>query len=206
MNARGKMADLAKEHHDRQYWQIWWYFTNFVTAVHLSQLKPLGGWRFGGVYMSLEVQLQEVAPSQARDRKGVGVGIYRKAEWTVGRQIWFCCRVVRPRAIIPFWVKNQCSGTNKLLHLHWRVRFKSHFLQPIFLFHFWLSCLSVPHKNLYWIFKIDWMNKCFILERQNLISPISAFLQIFQLNTKHCLGMSLNACLIHWSLKQSTWT
>lgn len=37
--------------------------------------------------MPLEVQLQEVAPSQARDRKGVGVGIYRKAEWTVGRQI-----------------------------------------------------------------------------------------------------------------------
>ena len=43
MNAMEKMADLAKEHHDRQSWQIWRYFTNFVTAVHLLQLKPLGG-------------------------------------------------------------------------------------------------------------------------------------------------------------------
>lgn len=108
MNAMEKMADLAKEHHDRQscrIWRIWRYFANFVTAIHLLKFTPMGGWRFGGVYMPLEVQLQEVAPSQARDRKGVGVGIYRKAEWTVGRQIWFCCRVARPRAIIPFWTK-----------------------------------------------------------------------------------------------------
>ena len=43
MNAMEKMADLAKEHHDRQSWQIWRYFANFVTAVHLLQLTPLGG-------------------------------------------------------------------------------------------------------------------------------------------------------------------